>query len=144
MSSPQLTFLQQNAAQIARVLDLDALSQSIVDAFTTGQRTNATSKDGLLWLLAHFIALNRSVPTSQSSKYLEALYLQLSLVASDVRLRSSLTEEDDEDDEDENPSDINTRRSIRELGPLPPYISSQLEFLVNEDGISALLSRFTS
>lgn len=104
-----------------------------------------TSKDGLLWLLAHFIALNRSVPISQGSKYLEALYLQLSLVASDVRIRSSTTREDEEEDEDDDDaSDIDAERVIRELGPLPSYVSGQLEFLVNEDGISALLSKFTS
>lgn len=87
--------------------------------------------------------MNRSVPTSQGSKYLEALYLQLSLVANDVRIRSSPTPEDDED-EDEDASDTNAERDIRALGPLPSYVSSQLEFLVNEDGISALLSKLTS
>lgn len=132
--------MQQTPELIARLLNLPALSQGIVEAFTTGQRAEATSKEGLLWLLAHFIALNRSVPAPQGSRYLEALHLQLSLVATDIRVRSSPYEEDEDDDV----SDSSAEKDIRELGLLPPYVASQLEFLVNEDGISSLLSRFTS
>ncbi|RYP76986.1 hypothetical protein DL769_003521 [Monosporascus sp. CRB-8-3] len=144
LTSSRLILLQQSPAQIAQFLDLEALSQGIVETFSTGQHVNKISKDGLLWLLAHFIALNRSVSKPQGSLYLEALYLQLSVVATDIRIRSTAYQEDDDDDDDDDASDISAEKGIKELGPLPHYVTSQLEFLVNEDGISTLLTRFTS
>ncbi|RYP62392.1 hypothetical protein DL771_009764 [Monosporascus sp. 5C6A] len=142
LTSSRLILLQQSPAQIAQFLDLEALSQGIVETFSTGQHVDKISKDDLLWLLAHFIALNRSVSKPQGSLYLEALYLQLSVVATDIRIRSAAYQENDDDDDDA--SDTSAEKGIREVGPLPHYVTSQLEFLVNEDGISTLLTRFTS
>ena len=110
---------------------------------SAGQQTNIPSKDGLLWLLAHFIALNRSVPASQTPSFLEALHIQLSLVGNDIRKRSSIYEEDEDDDDDDDVSDKSAEEA-KGARQLPQYVTSQLEFLVNEDGISALLGKFTS
>ena len=69
----------------------------------------------------------------------------MSLVANDIRIRSSTYDnEDEDDDDDDNTVDNSIEKKIREAGPLPQYVASQLEFLVNEDGISALLGRFMS
>ncbi|KAI6083670.1 hypothetical protein F4821DRAFT_244270, partial [Hypoxylon rubiginosum] len=138
LSSPSLSFLQQDPAQIARHLDLQVLSQSVIDAYSASEHISTPSKHRLLWLLVHFIALNRSNPTSQGSKYLEALYLQLSLLADDIRVRYSRHDPNDatipENDNDE----------TDDSATLSTWMLDQLNFLVDEDGISELLSRFTS
>ncbi|KAI0009202.1 hypothetical protein F4779DRAFT_617898 [Xylariaceae sp. FL0662B] len=141
LTSSNLSFLQQNPAQVARCLNMRALSESVIKAFSGRKQLRRISKDGLLWLLAHFIALNKAAPTSQGSKYLEALYLQLSMLADDIRIRSSRQEEEVSDDDSSSQS---KNLDPQDSAPLPTWVLCQLDFLVNEDGISELLSRFTS
>ncbi|CAJ2504810.1 Uu.00g122040.m01.CDS01 [Anthostomella pinea] len=140
LTSSKLVFLKQNPSRIARHLDMQVLSQSIADAFSAQDQISRVPKEGLLWLLSHFIALNRAIPTSRGSKYLEALYLQLSLLAVDIRTRSNAPEELNDEDSYEEDEDT----TIQDFIPLPEYVSNQLDFLVNEDGIAELLSRFTA
>jgi ubiquitin-protein ligase E3 C len=139
LTSSQLRFLQRRPESIAKYLSPRALSQSIVDAFSTPELIKTVEGDGLLWLLAHFVALNRTLPVSQDSSYLEALYLQMSFLSVEIRSRSSPQGTDggyasglDEDIE------------IKDFEPLPEYVADQLGFLVNDDGITDLLSRFAS
>ncbi|KAI1633710.1 hypothetical protein F4809DRAFT_652390 [Biscogniauxia mediterranea] len=139
LTSSKLLFLQRSPVEIARRINLQALSQSVINAFSTRQEVGSRSKDGLLWLLAHFIALNRAIATSQGSTYLEALYLLLSFLTDDIRIRSTTPEEVDDTSDNES-EDVD----LKDSAPLPEYVDSQLDFLVNEDGISELLNRFTS
>jgi ubiquitin-protein ligase E3 C len=64
----------------------------------------------------------------------------MSFLADDIRLRSNPPR--DKDDQYASDSDEDTE--IQDFAPLPEYVVNQLEFLVNEDGITDLLSRFTS
>ncbi|KAI0403292.1 hypothetical protein F4802DRAFT_315072 [Xylaria palmicola] len=139
LTSSGLSPIQHDPESIARLLDLAALSQSIVLSFSTPEIISHASKDDLLWLLAHFIALNRAVPASRGASYLEALYLQMSFLATEIRSRSNPQENNDEYTSD---SDEDTE--IRDFTPLPEYVIGQLEYLVNEEGIADLFSRFTS
>ncbi|KAI1333870.1 hypothetical protein F5Y15DRAFT_322780 [Xylariaceae sp. FL0016] len=143
LTSPDLSFVECNAASITESIDLQLLSWSIARTFQTPDILSKVPKDALLFLLAHYIALNRAVSTLQGSSYLEALYLQLSWLAVDIRHRfntpevmnnNGLYRQDDEDD----------GAHIKNSLPLPEYVVSQLDFLVNEDGIMELLSRFIS
>ncbi|KAI0203591.1 hypothetical protein F4808DRAFT_457860 [Astrocystis sublimbata] len=137
LTSPKLGLLQHNINSVTSVLDLGALSQAIIHSFSAS-RLPATN-DGLLWLLAHFVALNRAVPVSRDSRYLEALYLQMAFLATDIRSRSNPPERDNEYSSD---SDEDTE--MEDFAPLPDYVVDQLQFLVNEDGIADLLNRFAS
>ncbi|TRX90850.1 hypothetical protein FHL15_008254 [Xylaria flabelliformis] len=83
--------------------------------------------------------LNRAATMSRDSRYLEALYLQMSFLAADIRSRSNPQEKDDE-----YASDSDEDTEIRDFMPLSEYVIDQLEFLVNEDGITDLLNRFAS
>ncbi|KAI0176520.1 hypothetical protein GGR52DRAFT_365485 [Hypoxylon sp. FL1284] len=142
LSSSDLSFLQRNPVQIARCLDLRVLSESVIDAYSRPKQIDSLSKNELLWLLSHFIALNRSTPTSQGSKYLEALYLQLSLLVDDIRVRydrQGPQNEANDDTASENSDDEADGSAL-----LSPWVLDQLNFLVDEDGISELLTRFTS
>ncbi|KAI8628459.1 hypothetical protein F5Y19DRAFT_140964 [Xylariaceae sp. FL1651] len=138
LTCSKLSLLQCKPQSVARMIDLESLSKSIIDAFANSKLPSDATKDDLLWLLAHFIALNRAVPASQESKYLEALYLQMSLLAVDIRLRSNPREND------EYSSDPDEDIEIQDFAPLPEYVVNKLEFLINEDGIADLLSRFAS
>ncbi|KAI0909511.1 hypothetical protein F4823DRAFT_562821 [Ustulina deusta] len=140
LTSSKLSLLQRSPEGIARLLDLGALSQSIVHAFSAPKFLSDVTSDELLWLLAHFVALNRTVPASRGSRYLEALYLQMSFLAVDIRSRSNPSQEKD----DEYASDPEEDIEIPDFAPLPEYVVDQLEFLVNEDGIADLLNRFAS
>ncbi|KAI5866134.1 hypothetical protein GGS23DRAFT_603515 [Durotheca rogersii] len=142
LTSSSLSFLRRDPSPIARCLNLQALSQSVIDTYSGREHISTLSKKGSLWLLAHFIALNRAAPVSQGSKYLEALYLQLSILADDIRMRhgqhgnqNGLSHSDEaSDDAIEDEDDF----------PQSDWVFEQLDFLVNEDGISELLNRFTS
>jgi ubiquitin-protein ligase E3 C len=137
LTAANVDLVEQNPKEFANDLDLSALSRGIINVFSRPESTYHTSKDDLLWLLAHFIALNRVAGSSQGLLYLQALYRQLSVLAADIRLRSSPREDDDEDDSDEQDASFTAT-------PIPVYVTKQLEYLVNEDGIAELLSRFTS
>lgn len=138
LTFPKLLLLQQNPGRIASNLDLEVLSHSIIDAFSTRTRLESTQGDGLFFLLAHFISMNRAASGSQGSNYLKALDLQLAFAASEIRSRYNpeISVEDSSDEDD--------GAATKAARPLPPFVAGQLEFLVNEDGISELLKRFTS
>ncbi|KAI1451269.1 hypothetical protein F4805DRAFT_121801 [Annulohypoxylon moriforme] len=144
LTSPNLSFLQKDPARIANHIDLHILSQSVIDIYSKHADVSTLSKNGSLWLLVHFIALNRTTLTSQGTKYLEALYLQLSILVDDIRVRyhrnSAFLESNNGDDNasDENDADVEATT------PLSTWMTNQLDFLVDEDGISELLSRLTS
>lgn len=136
----KLGFLQRKPECIAQLLDLGALSQAIIHAFSTFELPKRVLKDDLLWLLAHFVALNRTIPASRDSSYFEALYLQMSFLAVDIRSRSNPQPLDD----DEYASDTDGDTKIQDFAPLPDYVVNQFEYLVNEDGIADLLDRYAS
>ncbi|KAK8130863.1 HECT-domain-containing protein [Apiospora sp. TS-2023a] len=140
LTCSNIAFLQKRPDAIAKRLDLATLSRTIISGSAIAGISGQRSKDDLLWLLAHFIALNRAVSTAQGSVYLEALYQQLCPLVDDIRVRSAPQPAEDEADS----SDDEDESAIRKANPLPAYVLHQLEFLVNENGISELLSRFTS
>ncbi|KAI0446329.1 hypothetical protein F4803DRAFT_504365 [Xylaria telfairii] len=139
LTSSKLSLLQHNPESVARLLDLGTLSRSIIHSFSAHDVPNNVTRDDLLWLLAHFVALNRAAPVSRDSKYLKALYLQMSFLAADIRSRSNPQEKDDE-----YASDSDEDIEIPDVAPLAGYMVDQLQFLVNEDGITDLLNRFAS
>ncbi|KAI0453759.1 hypothetical protein F5B21DRAFT_273003 [Xylaria acuta] len=139
LTSSKLSLLRRNSESVTRLLDLGALSRSIIHSFSVPEFLNSVTRDDLLWLLAHFVALNRVAPVSRDSRYLEALYLQMSFLAADIRSRSNPQEKGDE-----YASDSDEDTEIRDFAPLSEYVVDQLQFLVNEDGIADLLNRFAS
>ncbi|KAI0142706.1 hypothetical protein GGR57DRAFT_382441 [Xylariaceae sp. FL1272] len=136
LTSSHLEFFQRAPSCIAQSLDLPVLSRSIIDAFTNSQLPASVSKDDLLWLLAHFITLNKADSNAQGSQYLEALYLQMGYLAEEIRSRSRSSREADE-------SDLEDDIEMLDFSPLPAYVALQLNFLVNEDGIANLLLGFS-
>ncbi|KAI8965333.1 hypothetical protein F5Y11DRAFT_344493 [Daldinia sp. FL1419] len=144
LASANLSSFQRNHIQIANHVDLQLLSQSIVDAISGHQHIGSLSKTGAICLLAHFIALNRARSSSYGFKYLEALYLQLSILVDDIRIRYNQHGTRNEADGDNDATSDHDGNDTEDSAPLSTWVLSQLDFLVDEDGISDLLSRFTS
>ncbi|KAI2628452.1 hypothetical protein GGR54DRAFT_636172 [Hypoxylon sp. NC1633] len=145
LTSSGLSFLEQGSATVSRKIDLEMLSRSVIDTYSKGEHVKTLSKDESLRLLTHFIALNRAAPTTQGSQYLEALHLQLSLLVDEIRIRSerdSMSSQANSDDDSriKQGSDHDDKGSAT----LSAWGLKQLNFLVDEDGISELLRRFTS
>ncbi|KAJ6442069.1 IQ and HECT domain-containing protein [Purpureocillium lavendulum] len=117
-------------------IDTAKLSRAIRAGYSTGPDSRTlTSKDDLLWLLAHFIDLNRLHMTSSDKfEILGALLPQLSSTASEINARfTTVTSPDTSPD----------TQSAPHVQPFPTYISQQLGSLVNNDGIARLLSDFS-
>lgn len=144
LTSPDLSVLQRDPAQIANHIDLQVLSQSVIHGYSGRGHVDTLSKNRLLWFLAHFIALNKATPTSQGSNYLEALYLQLSILVDDIRIRYGRYGSRGETDDRADDTSEHVHDDGEDTTPLSSWVLSQLDFLVDEDGISELLTRFTS
>ncbi|KAI1799328.1 hypothetical protein F4811DRAFT_111877 [Daldinia bambusicola] len=144
LTSPNLLSLQQDPTRIASHVDLQLLSQSIVDTISQHDHIGTLSKNGAFCLLAHFIALNRAAFSSYGFKYLEALYLQLSILVDDIRVRYDRRGASNEAAGGNGETSEHEDDNVEDYTPLSTWALSQLDFLVDEAGISDLLSRFTS
>jgi len=138
LAQPELHLFESNIDSFAADVDVDALSDSLNNGSLPDARTSG-SQANLLWLLAHFIVLQKNrkqlVLHSHSlrvlSSLLSALSLQIRVAFAAAGLKAS-TEIEDLDD-------------ISEPQPgLPPYVSDKLTSLTDRDEISGLLEKFTA
>lgn len=141
LACADLPIIQRSPETLAAIVDHRALSNVISTAILSGQKVDTASRDDQLWLLAHFIALSRASPGGQDTVYLRALYLQLSRLATDIRLRYN---QEDALDDDQVSDEDDLKMVDPTSSTLPRFITNQLEFLVNDEGISELLRRFTT
>ncbi|OTB01915.1 hypothetical protein M426DRAFT_63280 [Hypoxylon sp. CI-4A] len=143
LTSPNLYFLQEDPARVAGCVDLQILSQALIDWYSKWECAVTVAKDSSLWLLAHFIALNRAVPSSNGSKYLEALYLQLSILVDEIRIRNTHSNSTEADDNKDDKTELGDRNA-EDSTSLSAWVLKQFDFLVDDAGISELLSKLTS
>jgi ubiquitin-protein ligase E3 C len=139
LTSPHISLLQQRPERMASLVNVQALSQNIIKGLVQHNRARRQSHIQLLWLLAHFIALYRASPTSQGSAYVEVLYRLLAELSADIRILTASPHDHEMSDDDES-----EETHTDALGSLSSYVTEQLKSLVSEDGVSQLLSRFTS
>ncbi|OAA68252.1 glycosyl hydrolase [Niveomyces insectorum RCEF 264] len=122
-------FFEENVARVSQQIDIDALSQAVVDAYRTPKHRPEKAPEELLWLLAHVVDLQRNarkITHRSSSLYLNAVYAQLSALSGDIRLRLPSSQEPDEP-----------------TSPISPYLVQQIRSLVDKDEITGLLDKFT-
>lgn len=124
---------QDNIALFSERIDAAKLSDAIRTSYP-GSTEAPVSKDGLLWLLAHFVDLSRRwLNPFNKLAYLGALFPQLSFLSSEISLRHAMKP---------------TPSSSHEIDdslvpPLQPYVSRLLLSLGDHDGISRLLRDFS-
>ncbi|XP_044719178.1 HECT-domain (ubiquitin-transferase) domain-containing protein [Hirsutella rhossiliensis] len=125
---------QDNIALFSERIDADKLSDAIRTGYP-GATCAPVSKDGLLWLLAHFVDLGRRwLNPLNKLAYLGALFPQLSFLSSEISLRHAMKPAPE-------PSSAEVDDSL--IPPLQPYISRLLLSLGDHDGISRLLRDFS-
>ncbi|POR31469.1 Putative E3 ubiquitin protein ligase [Tolypocladium paradoxum] len=125
---------EDGIALISEGIQMSKLSEAIRTGYVASPET-LVSKEGLLWLLAHFIDLGRSRPNpSDKFAFLGTLLSQLSFLSSEISVRSGIKSVPP-------PSSKAAGDSI--VQPFQPYVSRQLASLVDHDGISRLLYDFS-
>ncbi|KAI7914173.1 hypothetical protein M0657_009626 [Pyricularia oryzae] len=136
LTQPNLAPIEQESALVGHRVDPAKLSSAVLDASSIATAAGV-SKNGLLWLLAHFIDMQRTQSrASCSSTDIKAVYNLLSSLASTINTRlgvcSSNTVSDNGNDSDSDES------------RLPSYVTKNLLSLVDRKEISSLLEQFAA
>lgn len=136
LTLPGLFLFESNIGSFAADVDVDRLSDSLHAGLIPDPKTSE-SQGRLMWLLSHFIVLqkikNQLVLHSRS---LRVLYSLLSALSTQIRAgfaASDLKASGDPRDIEEVPQPT-----------LPSYVSDQLSSLTDREEISGLLEKFTS
>ena len=136
LTQPDLFLFESNVGTFAADIDVDRLSDSLHDGIVTLSKTSR-SQTGLMWLLAHFVVLQKTKKQLVlHSRSLRVLYSLLSALSTEIRAgfaTADLKASGEARDMEETPQPT-----------LPPYISDKLASLTDRDGISGLLEKFTS
>ncbi|KAK4130956.1 hypothetical protein BT67DRAFT_409698 [Trichocladium antarcticum] len=131
LTQPDLFLFESNVAFFATGVDVDRLSDSLHAGISTDFRTSR-SQTGLIWLLAHFIVLQKTrKQLVLHSRSLKVLYSLLSALSSQIR--RGFAPSGEVRDEEEGAQQA-----------LPSYVSDKLASLTDRDEISGLLEKFTS
>ncbi|KAK3316370.1 hypothetical protein B0H66DRAFT_292930 [Apodospora peruviana] len=130
LAQPELHLFERNIDSFAAQIDLGRLAESIL----AGMPKASEQQTPFLWLLAHFVALQKSKKKSENSAspslIPKALYQLLSISSSQIRAGFTRTSKGSSEAQD-----------FEEV--LPPYVRSELASLVDRDEITRLLERFT-
>ena len=135
LTNPNLTLVEQDAGKLSSEINLDRLASAIIHIYAQDTIKSA-SKTDLLWLLAHFVALYRSWSVESSHQvHIKALYVQLSGLESEIRLRLAIDTTAQPTAKGSDEMDLDEAL----LEPLPPYVASQLSSLVDREGLAQVL-----
>ncbi|KAL2257802.1 hypothetical protein VTK26DRAFT_9152 [Humicola hyalothermophila] len=131
LTQPDLYLFEANPDTFVANMDVDRLSKSLHAGMAAESRASRSQTD-LMWLLAHFIALQKTRKhLVLHSRSVKVLYSLLSALSSQIRL--GFAPADLKSDPEEEPDQI-----------LPSYVSEKLASLTDRNEISRLLEQFTS
>ncbi len=136
LTQPNLFLFESNVEAFAADIDVDRLSDSLRDGLMTPSKTSS-SQTGLMWLLAHFVVLQKTKKQLVlHSRSLRVLYSLLSALSAEIRAGFATVDL----------KASGEARDIEEIPQptLPPYVSDKLASLTDRDEISGLLEKFTS
>lgn len=136
LTLPDLFLFESNVGSFAADIDVDRLSDSLHAGLISKPKTSG-SETRLIWLLSHFIVLQKTKKQLVlHSRSLRVLYSLLSALSTQIRAgfaASDLKASGDPRDIEEAPQPT-----------LPSYVSDKLSSLTDRDEISGLLEKFTS
>ncbi|KAK4126884.1 hypothetical protein N657DRAFT_564681 [Parathielavia appendiculata] len=136
LTQADLFLFEANITSFAADIDVDCLSDSLSAELIADSKWSG-SQTGLMWLLAHFIVLQKTrKQLVLHSRSLRVLYSLLAALSTEIRVGFSVSE-------------LKASVEARDIeeGPqpsLPPYVSDKLASLTDRDEISGLLEKFTS
>ncbi|KAF4125611.1 ubiquitin-protein ligase E3 C [Geosmithia morbida] len=127
LAAKDLHIFESNISRYSTIIDPHRLSSVILDCYTGNA---GPDNDSLLWLLAHYIHFGSASGVGQHVlDYLEALYVQLAALSTEISIRLRQPAEQPPES-----ASNDTRVTL-----LHPYVNQQLLSLVDADGISKLL-----
>lgn len=127
LTQPGILVFEQNIDLISTRVDMLRLSATLIETLS-GSSSLTLQNEERLWLLAHFIALQRA--NNQvlfHPLFLRALSMQLSTLSGQISSAFG--------------AGVSNKKSCLDL---PPYVRAELRALVDKDGVSGLLEKFTS
>ncbi|KAL7938532.1 hypothetical protein V8C35DRAFT_81105 [Trichoderma chlorosporum] len=128
LTTADLYLFEENIDQMAQSINTEKLAMEIHKAYSY-KPDALPEKDGLFWLMAHYIDLSRAQKSStQNLAHLKVIFTQLSALSSDISIRII-------------PDDVAAGILVF---PSSSYISRQLLWLVDNNGISNLLHDFST
>ncbi|KAK4100512.1 hypothetical protein N658DRAFT_507793 [Parathielavia hyrcaniae] len=136
LTQPDLFLFEGNIATFAADIDVDCLSDALAAGLLANSKRFESQVD-LMWLLSHFIVLQKTrKQLVLHSRSLRVLYPLLAAISTDIRIGFA-------------PSDLKASGEARDVEEapqpsLPPYVSDKLASLTDRDEISGLLEQFTS
>ncbi|KAL2174978.1 uncharacterized protein P884DRAFT_301950 [Thermothelomyces heterothallicus CBS 202.75] len=137
LRQPDLFLFESNVGSFAADIDVDLLSDTLQAAVGMGTKT-VGSQGGLMWLLSHFIVLQKTRKhLVLHSRSLRVLYSLLSALSNQIRAAFAASEVKpaavEAGDLEDIPEPI-----------LPPYVSDKLASLTDREEIMGLFEKFTS
>ncbi|KAK0125387.1 hypothetical protein ONS95_000593 [Cadophora gregata] len=137
LTTPDLAKLLSGFEDLATGISVEFLSSALVRELISSSM-DSMQDEQRLWLLAHFISINRlQRRSSQDPEFLRALSLQLSHSSGDIIGRMDAR---DPDITEEPLDGAETDGTITQ--PLPAFVKDELLSLVNEQSITGLLAKF--
>jgi ubiquitin-protein ligase E3 C len=119
---------------MGQIINTEKLALEILRTYTY-KPDSLPEKDRLFWLLAHYIDLSRAQKSSnQNLIHLNAVFTQLSALSSDISIRISTQP---------SPEQLDDMPTESLVFPSSSYITQQLLWLVDNNGISNLLRDFS-
>ncbi|KAH7419262.1 hypothetical protein BKA64DRAFT_11997 [Cadophora sp. MPI-SDFR-AT-0126] len=137
LTTPDLANLLNGFEDLATGINVGFLSSALVREFLSTS-VEQIQDERKLWLLAHFISINRlQRRSSQDPEFLRALSLQLSRSSGEIigRMDARNPEVTEEPIDGAEADSTNTP-------PLPTFVKNELLSLVNEESITGLLAKF--
>ncbi len=134
LTQPDLIIFEKRTEAFVADIDLDMLSESLIDTPDFDAKA-AGSESGRLWLLAHLIGIQRAkIGESLHLLYLKALYTHLSTLSTRVR-----------DGTKAHSAKVTSGKEQAALASfyLPPYVLTQLRSLPDAVEVENLLDKFT-
>ena len=139
LTTPDLINLLDGFGDLANGINVGTLSSALVREFSSTS-VEQIQDERKLWLLAHFISINRlQRRSSQDPEFLRALSLQLSRSSGEIIGRM-----DARDPEVTEEQIDGAETNGRNVQPLPISVKDELLSLVNEESITGLLAKFNN
>ncbi len=136
LTSPSLSETGDDLSKLAEKVDVDALSQVVLQDNSIS-RLSSMDPEKRLWILSYFVYFHKNTNDldANETSYIKALSTMLSLSANDVYGRIEVSEQKTTQDLDEDEEGIKSR-------PLPDFVRAQIVSLVDKDSITGLLAKF--
>lgn len=131
LTKKSIHIFESNVEFFARIIHMNLLSRAILAGYHDANDPAAT-KDDLLQLSAHYIAISRASSASRDTLYLDTLFTQLSALSSELQLRLEIK-----------PTETAADNATDQIAPIDAYAAAQFSLLVDYDGISDLLQDFS-